>query len=47
MTTVARRSMPRRIERFLIGKAMPAIAWLLERALLRSAKRRGETGDDH
>jgi len=31
----------RRIERWLVGVAMAALAWLLEKSLLRSIKRGG------
>ncbi|HUL13744.1 MAG TPA: hypothetical protein VLU73_16460 [Methylococcaceae bacterium] len=34
-------SLFRRIERWLVGLAMAAMAWLLEKALLRSIKRGG------
>lgn len=35
-----RRGMWARIERLLIGLGMSAIAWLLERAVMRSARRK-------
>ncbi len=41
MNTVPNRPFLRRAERWLVGLAMAAMAWLLEKAMLRSIKRDG------
>lgn len=41
MNTIPERSLTRKVERRLVGMVMAAIAYLLEKAVLRSIKRSG------
>jgi hypothetical protein len=47
MTTLSWPLVRIRIERLVIGSGMSALAWLLDRLIMRSTRHREKAGDEH